>query len=129
MFAEENISGNHFEETALIQKAATEIKNYLCGRLRVFSVPINPYGSDFMKQVWNELQKIPYGKTKSYKDIAVAIGNKKAYRAVGLANHKNPIPIIIPCHRVIGANGNLTGYAGGISIKEKLLKLEDKFRA
>lgn len=117
----------HFEETALIQKAADEIKNYLCGRLRVFSVPINPYGSDFMKQVWNELQKIPYGKTKSYKDIAVAIGNEKACRAVGLANHKNPIPIIIPCHRVIGANGNLTGYAGGISIKKKLLQLENKF--
>ncbi|MBY6825538.1 methylated-DNA--[protein]-cysteine S-methyltransferase, partial [Clostridium botulinum] len=76
------------------------------------------------KKVWKALQEIPYGKTYSYKNVAVNIGNEKACRAVGMANNKNPIPIFIPCHRVIGANGSLVGYAGGLDVKEKFLKIE-----
>ena len=81
-------------------------------------------GTEFQKKVWNELLKIPYGQTKSYKDIAIAIENERASRAVGMANNKNPIPIIIPCHRVIGSTGKLVGYAGGVNVKEKLLNIE-----
>lgn len=81
-------------------------------------------GTEFQKKVWKELLNIPYGETRSYKDIAIAIGNGKACRAVGNANNKNPIAIIVPCHRVVGSNGSMTGYAGGLDIKEKLLKIE-----
>lgn len=89
-----------------------------------FDLPLDARGTEFQKKVWNELLRIPYGETKSYKDIAVAIGNEKACRAIGMANNKNPIPIIIPCHRVIGSNGKLVGYAGGLNVKEKLLNIE-----
>lgn len=112
------------EETELIKKCAKQLQDYLEGKCVEFDVALNPQGSEFMKKVWEALRQIPYGQTKSYKDIAEAIGHKLAYRAVGMANNKNPIPIIIPCHRVIGANKKLVGFAAGLEIKEKLLELE-----
>ena len=113
------------KETDLIKKTYLELTEYFNGELQIFDIPISPEGTPFQKIVWDELKKIPYGKTAAYKDIAKRIGNEKACRAVGMANNKNPIAIIIPCHRVIGSNGNLTGYAFGLNIKEKLLKLEN----
>lgn len=111
-------------ETPLLKKANHELQEYLSGKRKEFDLPLAPQGTEFQQKVWEELCKIPYGRTCSYKDIAENIGNKKAYRAVGMANNKNPIPIFIPCHRVIGADGSLTGYGGGLEIKEKLLEIE-----
>ena len=105
-------------------KIETEINLYLEGRLIEFSIPIHLQGTDFQIQVWNELLKIPYGETISYGELARRIGNPKAMRAVGAANGKNSIPIIIPCHRVINADGQLHGYGGGLWRKKKLLELE-----
>lgn len=113
-------------QNPVLQEAFRQLNAYLTGKLQDFSLPLSPSGTDFMKQVWQALCKIPYGKTASYKEIAVAIGKNKAVRAVGLANSKNPIPIFIPCHRIIGASGKLVGYRGGIEIKEKLLAIEKK---
>ena len=113
------------KETDLIKKTYLELTEYFNGERQIFDIPISPEGTPFQKIVWDELKKIPYGKTAAYKDIAKRIGNEKACRAVGMANNKNPIAIIIPCHRVIGSNGKLTGYAFGLNIKEKLLKLEN----
>jgi len=101
-----------------------QLKEYFAGTRKEFDVPLDIEGTDFQQKVWNELQKIPYGKTISYKSLSEKLGDVKAIRAVGKANGQNPIPIIIPCHRVIGANGTLVGYAGGLAIKEKLLHLE-----
>ncbi len=113
-------------ETALIHEAFLQLNAYFTGHLKTFSLPLAPEGTAFMQQVWQALQTIPYGTTASYKDIALAIGNVKAVRAVGLANYKNPIPIFIPCHRVIGSNGKLTGYSSGLIIKKFLLSLEQR---
>ena len=104
--------------------AVTELEEYVQGKRKAFTVPCVPKGTDFQKRVWEALIQIPYGETRTYKEIAAAAGNPKASRAVGMANNRNPIPIIIPCHRVIGTNGILTGYAGGLKVKEYLLKLE-----
>ena len=112
------------KETALLKSAAAQLREYFAGQRTSFDLPLEPAGTDFQKAVWRALVGIPYGQTKSYKDIALAAGCPKGYRAVGMANNKNPIAIIIPCHRVIGSNGKLVGYAGGLDIKEKLLKLE-----
>lgn len=112
------------EETKLIKQTFNEIKEYLDGNKKSFSIPIKTEGTDFQKKVWQELLKIPYGETKSYKDIAININNSKACRAVGTAIKNNPIPIIIPCHRVINSNKNLGGYAYGLEIKKILLKIE-----
>lgn len=101
-----------------------QLNEYFTGTRKVFDVPLELEGTDFQKKVWDELQKIPYGKTISYKTLSEKLGDVKAIRAVGKANGQNPIAIIIPCHRVIGTNGNLVGYAGGLDIKEKLLHLE-----
>jgi methylated-DNA-[protein]-cysteine S-methyltransferase len=101
-----------------------QINLYLAGKLKSFDVPLDLYGTEFQKRVWNELLKIPYGSVRTYKDIAESIGKPKAFRAVGGANNKNPIPIIIPCHRVIGSNGELVGYGGGLEYKIKLLQIE-----
>jgi len=101
-----------------------QLKEYFAGTRKEFDIPLDIEGTDFQKKVWNELQKIPYGKTISYKSLSEKLGDVKAIRAVGKANGQNPIAIIIPCHRVIGANGTLVGYAGGLAIKEKLLHLE-----
>ncbi|MCC8161434.1 MAG: methylated-DNA--[protein]-cysteine S-methyltransferase [Oscillospiraceae bacterium] len=112
------------EKTPLIERAASEIDEYLRGERREFDLPLSVSGTEFQKAVWRELQKIPYGETRSYGDIAKAVGNPKAQRAVGTANNRNKIMIIIPCHRVIGANGHLTGYAGGLDMKKRLLDIE-----
>ncbi|KMV31956.1 methylated-DNA--[protein]-cysteine S-methyltransferase [Photobacterium swingsii] len=101
-----------------------QLDAYFSGTLTRFTVPLAPEGTEFQKQVWRALRSIPYGETCSYKTIADAINNPKAVRAVGAANGKNPIAIIVPCHRVIGSNGKLTGYAGGVDMKAYLLKLE-----
>ena len=112
------------EETKLIKQTFNEIKEYLNKERKYFSIPIQVKGTDFQKKVWQELLKISYGETRSYKDIAININNSKAYRAVGTAIKNNPIPIIIPCHRVINSNKNLGGYAYGLEIKNLLIKLE-----
>ncbi|NMA66617.1 MAG: methylated-DNA--[protein]-cysteine S-methyltransferase [Clostridiaceae bacterium] len=112
-------------ETPLIKEAAKQLTEYLSTKRRTFDLPLSPRGTQFQKMVWKELEKISYGKTLSYKEVAQKVGNEKACRAVGMANNKNPIPIFIPCHRVIGANGKLIGYGGGLNIKSWLLKLEN----
>lgn len=109
------------DESSEIQKQLTEYEN---GKRKVFELPLHLKGTDFQKQVWNALLEIPYGETRSYQEIAIHIGKPKALRAVGGACNRNPIGIIVPCHRVIGKNGSLTGYAGGLSYKELLLKHE-----
>lgn len=111
-------------EVVNINKAIVQLEEYFMRERKVFDVPMDLQGTTFQKQVWKALLKIPYGETCSYSVIASEINNQKAVRAVGAANGKNPISIIIPCHRVVGKNGTLTGYAGGLSIKEKLLSLE-----
>ena len=109
---------------SIIEETVAQLNEYFEGKRKYFTIKLSPKGTNFQKQVWNELLNIPYGKTASYSDVAIAIGNPKAVRAIGNANNKNPIPIIIPCHRVIGKNGKLVGYAGGLDIKKALLKLE-----
>jgi methylated-DNA-[protein]-cysteine S-methyltransferase len=111
-------------ETSLLKNAALQLNEYLEGKRNSFDLPLNPKGTEFQKKVWAALCDIPYGETRSYKQIAECVGNPKACRAVGMANNKNPIMIFIPCHRVVGSNGSLTGYAGGLDMKEKLLLLE-----
>lgn len=110
--------------TPLLKEAFQQLELYLKGELREFTLPLNPPGTDFMKSVWEKLIEVPYGQTASYKDIAVAVGKPKAMRAVGMANSRNPIAIIIPCHRIIGSNGDLVGYSSGLELKQKLLDLE-----
>jgi methylated-DNA-[protein]-cysteine S-methyltransferase len=102
-----------------------QIEEYFRGERKIFDVQMALRGTDFQKKVWGELLKIPYDETRSYKEIAWKIGIPKATRAVGIANNKNPIPIIVPCHRVIGASGDLVGYGGGLDLKRKLLTLEN----
>lgn len=102
----------------------SQILEYLEGKRDVFDVSLNPEGTEFQIKVWTQLRKIPFGRLASYGEIAKRLGNPKAARAVGAANGKNPIPLIIPCHRVVGANGCLTGFAHGLGIKEKLIGLE-----
>lgn len=110
--------------TALTDLVYRQITEYFQGRRKAFTFPCELRGTEFQKRVWQELCKIPYGETRTYGDIAAAIGNPRAARAVEMANHKNPIIIAVPCHRVIGANGKLVGYAGGLEMKRELLKLE-----
>lgn len=105
-----------------------QLNAYFAGKLESFDLPLAPEGTPFQQKVWKELCQIPYGETISYGELARRIGNASASRAVGLANGSNPIPIVIPCHRVIGSNGKLTGYGGGLDIKEKLLALEKRQR-
>lgn len=112
------------KETPLIKEAAKQLKEYFEGKRQAFYLPLSPKGTTFQKNVWKVLETIPYGKTWSYKQVAEKVNSPKAYRAVGMANNKNPISIVIPCHRVIGANGKLVGYGGGLEIKEYLLNME-----
>ena len=112
------------QETPLLQQAGLQLAQYLRGERKQFSLPLAPTGSDFFQRAWQALAAIPYGETRSYGQIAAAIGNAKACRAVGLANNRNPLPIFIPCHRVIGSNQKLTGYRGGLPLKQNLLELE-----
>ena len=118
--------GAQSDQHPILQQAMTEYTEYFKGTLKQFEVPTDPQGSDFQQQVWNTLQTIAFGETWCYQDLAIAINNPKAVRAVGLANGKNPVSIIIPCHRVIGKNGKLTGYAGGIENKRQLLLHENQ---
>ncbi len=112
------------EETQLLVLAAKQLAEYFSGSRKVFDVPLAPKGTGFQQSVWEALTKIPYGETVSYGKLANSIGRPGAARAVGLANNRNPIPLIIPCHRVIGADGKLVGYGGGLPIKEQLLEME-----
>lgn len=109
---------------ALLDQGRRELDLFFAGKLKAFSVPVAPRGTAFQRKAWAALQKIPYGATRTYGQQATAIGAPKAFRAVGLANGKNPVAIIVPCHRVIGASGSLTGFGGGIERKKYLLDLE-----
>ena len=111
-------------EAEPFKAAADQLDAYFAGTLTRFTVPLTPRGSDFQQRVWAALQEIPYGQTESYGELAARIGSPGAARAVGLANGKNPIGIVIPCHRVVGSDGNLTGYGGGLDRKKQLLDLE-----
>ena len=115
------------KETELLQEAAAQLREYLSGQRRQFSLLLAPAGTSYLIRVWQKLVAIPYGETRSYQDIARMLGNPQAARAVGLANNRNPLPIFIPCHRVIGANQKLTGYRGGLELKRKLLELEQHY--
>lgn len=115
--------------SVLSDLAFNQLKEYFDGKRKVFDFPYELHGTEFQKKVWKALCDIPYGETCSYKDIAIAVGNSKASRAVGMANNKNPIFIIVPCHRVIGANGKLVGYGGGLGMKTTLLELEKKYKS
>lgn len=110
----------------LALKVFRELDEYFQGRRKTFDIPCRTHGTAFQEKVWAALREIPYGETRSYRDIAEAIGHPKAYRAVGMANNANPLFIIIPCHRVIGADGSLTGYGGGLPMKRALLMMEKK---
>ncbi len=111
----------------IVSTCKEQLNKYFEGKLKIFTIPIKiETGTKFQREVWKALQSIPYGETRSYKDIAIQIANPKAVRAVGGANNKNPIGIVIPCHRVIGSSGKLVGYAGGLDKKEMLLKIEGK---
>ena len=116
--------GQEEEQNFFLTKAALEIEEYLKGERKHFTLPLFPKGTPFQERVWDALREIPYGETRTYSDIAKRIGKPKAYRAIGMANHRNPLSILIPCHRVIGADGSLVGYGGGTAIKEYLLELE-----
>lgn len=112
------------EESTLLKEAKKQLEEYFYGKREKFCLPLNPKGTTFQKKVWEALQAIPYGQTRSYKELAKRVGSPKAYRAVGGANHRNQILIVIPCHRVIGANGELVGFGSGVEIKKYLLELE-----
>jgi methylated-DNA-[protein]-cysteine S-methyltransferase len=112
------------EDSTLLQPVIEQLRAYFAGTRESFDLQLSPEGTSFQLNVWSELRKIPFGETISYGELARRIGNPKASRAVGLANGSNPISIVIPCHRVIGSNGKLTGYGGGLPSKEKLLALE-----
>ena len=125
-FANAEDTGGPFEETPLLMDLQRELEEYFAGRLTAFTIPVKLKGTSFQRAVWARLQAIPYGQTASYGQIAKEIGLPKACRAVGQANHVNPVSILVPCHRVVGADGRLTGYGGGLERKEALLKLEGK---
>ncbi|WP_019554584.1 methylated-DNA--[protein]-cysteine S-methyltransferase [Propionispira raffinosivorans] len=114
------------ESSALTNLVFKQISEYLNGQRQTFDFPYELHGTEFQKKVWEALRQIPYGETRTYKDIATVVGNPKASRAVGMANHKNPLMIVVPCHRVIGMGGKLVGYAGGLDMKKALLDLENK---
>ena len=120
--AETETAAEHPNE--LSRKTASELSEYFAGVRRHFDLPICPEGTEFQKRVWEELRKIPYGETRSYGEIAEAVGSKRFSRAVGGANHRNPILILIPCHRVVASDGSLGGFAAGARLKARLLKLE-----
>ena len=110
--------------TLLLQQTMQQLQEYFAGQRRAFDLPLCPHGTPFQQAAWTALCEIPYGEVRTYAQQAAAIGKPKACRAIGMANHCNPIPILIPCHRVIGAGGKLTGYAGGLDTKRYLLTLE-----
>lgn len=119
-----NIPEDWQDNAAGFKEALRQLREYFAGARREFDLAIAPRGTPFQERVWRELRKIPFGETASYGAIAERIGNPRACRAVGMANSKNPIPIIIPCHRIIGKDGSLTGFGGGLTVKQQLLDLE-----
>ncbi|MHC1786079.1 MAG: methylated-DNA--[protein]-cysteine S-methyltransferase [Christensenellales bacterium] len=123
-FVDQPPFGLILQEGELMMQVRRQLAEYFSGKLRHFSLPLAPVGTPFQQQVWAALREIPYGQTRSYRDIARAIGKPSAMRAVGGANHRNPIAVITPCHRVIGADGTLVGYGGGLDRKRALLALE-----
>lgn len=123
-FADANTDISLSIPSELSNRAIEQVREYLDEKRRYFDLPLQLQGTDFQLKVWKALCEIPFGETRSYKQIAEKIGNSKAIRAVGMANNKNPIAVIVPCHRVIGSNGKLVGYAGGLKIKQRLLRIE-----
>jgi methylated-DNA-[protein]-cysteine S-methyltransferase len=115
------------KRTAILDETIQQLEQYFAGSRQAFDIPLDICGTSFQKLVWQLLRGISYGQVATYRDIAVSLGASKAVRAVGGANNKNPVPIIIPCHRIVGSNGTLVGYAGGLNIKEYLLNLEASF--
>ena len=111
-------------DSPVLEEAARQLAEYFRGARKVFDLPLRPIGTEFQLRVWQALREIPFGETRTYGDIARRLGRPGAARAVGMANHRNPLPVFIPCHRVVGANGALTGYAGGLMRKRALLQLE-----
>jgi methylated-DNA-[protein]-cysteine S-methyltransferase len=124
LFAGDEIPPGWTRDHAFLAAARRQIAEYFAGARQVFDLPLAPAGTAFQQRVWRALLEIPYGRTESYGALAQRIGQPRAARAVGLANNRNPLPIVIPCHRVIGASGALTGYGGGLHVKERLLALE-----
>ena len=120
-----NVAGKE-QDTPLLQSASAQLNEYFNGKRWDFDLPLSLKGTAFQLAVWNALLTIPYGQTRSYKDIAEQISSPRAYRAVGMANNRNPVSIIVPCHRVVGSDGSLVGYGGGIQVKEFLLRLEQR---
>jgi O-6-methylguanine DNA methyltransferase len=116
------------EHSSLSDIVFLQIQEYFSGKRTTFNFPYELHGTEFQKKIWSALCEIPYGETCTYKSIAISIGNPKASRAVGMANSKNPIGIVVPCHRVIGASGKLVGYAGGLDMKKTLIDLENKYK-
>ncbi|MDR0606188.1 MAG: methylated-DNA--[protein]-cysteine S-methyltransferase [Bacteroidales bacterium] len=123
------ISNGEEQQTALIKETCRQLIEYFDGKRKKFDIPIKLKGTSFQQKVWSALQTIPYGEVWSYKYLAETIGSPKGYRAVGMANNHNPISIIVPCHRVIGSDGSLVGYAGGLDRKKLLLEIEQKNKA
>jgi methylated-DNA-[protein]-cysteine S-methyltransferase len=117
-----------FTPCPLTDTAAVQLREYFSGQRKDFDVPINPYGTEFQRLIWNYLRTIPYGETLSYKQVACGVNKPTASREVGMANNKNPLMIIVPCHRVVGSNGELVGYAGGLELKKQLLEIERRFK-
>ncbi len=126
-FKPEPVRDSIENETPVLNEARCQLTEYFCGERKLFTVPINPAGTVFQRSVWEALLEIPYGTTTTYKAVANKIRQPCAARAVGMANNKNPIPIMIPCHRVLGANGVIKGYSGGIEMMKYLLELEQRF--
>lgn len=118
--------GSDGTKTPVLSEAERQLTEYFSGRRREFTLPLKPAGTAFQQAVWQALRGIPFGETRSYAEIAQSVKRPRAFRAVGMANHCNPIPVIIPCHRVVGSDGSLTGYAGGLEAKRILLHLEGK---
>jgi methylated-DNA-[protein]-cysteine S-methyltransferase len=123
--AAEPADGARNDGNALLEETARQLQRYFAGEAREFDLPLDMQGTEFQKRVWRELLAIPYGETRGYGELAAAMGAPKAVRAVGAANGANPIPIVVPCHRVIGASGKLVGYGGGLELKRRLLELEN----
>ena len=123
-FVPEGTRVDALDETPLLLETRRQLEAYFAGERREFTLPLKPRGTPFQQQVWQRLLAIPYGQTRSYGQVAAEIGKPKASRAVGQANNRNPLSILVPCHRVVGADGRMTGYGGGLSRKEALLELE-----
>lgn len=123
----DSMAGFDPEVTPLLEEARRQLLEYFSGSRRNFDLPLETEGTDFQKRVWHALLEVPYGRTSSYKELALAIGRPTASRAVGMANNRNPLAILVPCHRIVGTDGSLTGYAGGLDKKSFLLKLEKRF--